>query len=277
MAYFPFPYLDPFCNIKYQYVFSQVYSVDGFRAFFGITRLMPREILPVKIDDLHLSLKEQKAVAAYIANGYDAVGAVREAGLTPDNASPAMAKLAAAAFFNRPEVSQAIMRIEQAVLNPYRDRITQQIVQQKMIRATYDTAWFYDASGRAIPLDNIPVDRRWAIDDVQTQYYGKAADVKVVHYVLADKDRAQKELMEILKRGDDKSGQDISEKRKRLEDIFQPIGKGIGEGMVTAIDKMLQEKVDKANRDMIASQKKISRGLNVEEVSATVVSPAGNA
>lgn len=236
---------------------------------------MAREILPIKVDDLHLTLREQKAIAAYTANGYRGADALIEAGIVAESLrnSP-MAKIKSAEFFNRPEVSQAVTRLEQTVLNPYRDSILQQIVQQKRARATYDPATFYFSNGIARPLDEIPVEWRVCIDGVEKQYFGKNADVYVIRYVLADKDRAQKELLEMLKKGEDHSGKELDERRKKLDEVWASAGKALGSGMAKGIDDMINAKIADAQKQLELSDRKIKRGTNVEEAVIAVVQPS---
>ena len=208
---------------------------------------MQKKILPIDIKDLGLQQREVVFVGEYCANGYDEVAAAKAARLVPESATTAQCRLKAIEIVNDPRISRAIDRMTETVLNPYRDRIEAQLVKQLQIRAFYDPSWFYYTDGTARPLEEIPTDRRYAIDDVTESYYGKDATTRVVTYKLANKAQAQKELRELLSKKDSVDQSDSTSMRSELKKLFGDVKMSIeitAKQPTALIEKVDENKVD---------------------------------
>lgn len=186
---------------------------------------MSKTFLPISMDDLHLTAKQMKFVGIYCSNGFNEIDAAKQSGLIPSDCSQAKARNYCLQLLGNASINTAVNRMIESTLAPYRDRMINQMVQQLQIRANYDISWFFDTHGYPIPLEDIPPERRVAIDRVESQHYGKDADVRVVKYILADRDAARKELKALL---EPKEGQKKQESgmRAEIDEIFAIAQKG---------------------------------------------------
>jgi hypothetical protein len=191
---------------------------------------MQRNELPVRIDDLNLTAKEQKFVLEYISNCFNGVAAAKVAKLIPESMSDPRAKLFVHSLLTKSNIDQAVTRISDHFIAPYRSKFVNQTLRQLEIRANYDPLWYYFPDGTARPLDDITLERRWAIDKVEPKIFGKNADVREVMYTLADKNAARKELKELLSLSKDEQSDDAGMQSK-LSEIFAAVkfGKQIAE------------------------------------------------
>jgi hypothetical protein len=186
---------------------------------------MHRNELPVRIDDLNLTAKEQKFVLEYVSNCFNGVAAAKVAKLVPDGMSEPRAKLFVHSLLTKKSIDDAIARISEHFISPYRSKFVNQTLRQLEIRANYDPLWYYYPDGSARPLDSIPMEYRWAIDKVEPKIFGKNADVREVVYTLADKNAARKELREMLSLSKDESNNDDG-MRNKLSEIFEAVKLG---------------------------------------------------
>jgi hypothetical protein len=153
-----------------------------------MTLPLARKILPIDFHDLSLNPRELKFVAVYCTNGFDTRHAAQVAGFASKRKE--FDGRLTAGILNRPGVAEAIRRFMEKMISPYKDRLNMELLEVYYRRATYDIATFYDDHGRILPLNNIPIEWRCCIDGLDTQYYGKDADVKVMTYKLPSRDQA---------------------------------------------------------------------------------------
>jgi hypothetical protein len=187
------------------------------------------------MDDLHLNAKDQRFVAEYTSNGYDAVEAAKAAGLIAASLSPLKSRAYTHEIMSRPEISEAIDRMAEEFLVPYRNRMISQVVACLQIRALYDISWYINPDGTAKPIDTISPERRWAIDKVEPKVFGKNADVREVVYTLADKIVAQRELRAILTKKEGTVTSDDGMKTK-MDAVINALKQGMQIGAQVAVD-----------------------------------------
>ena len=204
--------------------------------------------LPVDVSDLSLSVKEIKFVGSYCANGFDAVAAMKDAGLIPPTTPYTMARLKGIEISNRPNVRTAVQRFTENVLSPYRDQLRVQTLDMLKARAFYDESIFYHPDGTAKPLDAIPREWRYAIDGVTEDFRGKDANVRTVNYKLADRMSAAKMLQELLKVKEEESSTLPTDATDRLRSIFNSMAKA---GAIGAMEAMKQKKRDNDQEEPI--------------------------
>lgn len=178
--------------------------------------------LPISIDDLGLSVKELRFVGEYCTNNFDAIAALKAAKLITDKESATEARLRGLEILNKANITTAINRFVSSELDPYRDKLSYQILTSMQARAFYDPSTFFHPDGTAKELDTIPPNLRQAIDSVEVKHYGKDGDVTETIYKLADRAQAQKNLIELLnKKTDDKDDGMGTAARARLDEIFK--------------------------------------------------------
>jgi hypothetical protein len=199
---------------------------------------MSKAQLPIRLDDLKLTAKQQKFVAEYTSGGYNATEAILSSGLIAKDTSKARATLAANQLLQNPNISQAIDRLTECFIQPYRDRMQTQMIQTLQVRAYWDPSWFFNPDGTSIELDDIDPLRRQAIDKIEEKFFGKEADTRTVVYILADRDLARKELKELLGKQEKASGADTG-MRSKLDELFEAAKKGIDYGR--ALEKKEKE------------------------------------
>jgi hypothetical protein len=179
-------------------------------------------LLPIDVADLQLSQKELLFVGEYCSNGFDEVDAAKKVGLIPKSASPTESRLKVLELVNHKGIKTAIQKFTTKVLEPYKDKLELMELQTLKARAFYSVDMFYNSDGSVKPLDQIPSEWRFAIDDISEDFKGKDANVRTVKYKLADRAQAQKALRELLRKVDDEG--DVSEipsdRRKFLQDLF---------------------------------------------------------
>jgi len=188
-----------------------------------------RPRLPIKVDDLGLSVKEIRFVAEYCTNNFDAPAAMKAAKLVSDSVPTTELKLRAMELLNRQNILSAVNRFISSELDPYRDKLSYQILTSMQARAFYDPSTFFLPDGTARELDVIPQNMRQAIDSVEVKHYGKDGNVLETVYKLADKPQAIKSLLELLNRkvaNEDESMNTST--RARLDEIFK-MGVAMGE------------------------------------------------
>jgi hypothetical protein len=216
---------------------------------------LAKQYLPVKIEDLGLNAKEIRFVGEYCSNGFNAPEAAKLVGLINGELSPAQERIRCHEILTLEKISRAVDRMVESTLNPYRDRIKSQMLVQLQIRANWDATWFFYPDGTAKPLDSISAEHRMAIDAVEEKYYGKDA-VRTVTYTLSDKDKARKELAQLLGKKEEVSQEDTGGMRSKLNDIFLAVEKGIDMGISAQKKReMIETTKPIHSKDLIAKLK----------------------
>jgi phage terminase small subunit len=191
--------------------------------------------LPVNIDDLGLTPREVKFVCEYITNGYIAEEAAKTSGLLPDNAGSVATRLHCSKLLSDERIKTAIGRTKQSFTEPYKEIHYSKIQEQLEVRAFYDIADYYDSDGIPIPLDRIPLKKRYAIDDIKVfnavDKNGQEHNV-TTGYVLANKDKARAELRSLHEeRKEDKPDNGNEDARRKVLDLIDVFSKGVRTGM----------------------------------------------
>lgn len=208
----------------------------------------PDVFLPLDVTDLDLSLQQIRFVRAMIENDYDEAKAVVAANIIPKASSPVTARMEGLKWANKPNIRQAVQRYSAMVLDPTRDQLHVRLVETLRIRAFYDPEVFFYPDGTARPLAEIPKEYRLCIDGITEDFKGKDAQVRVVTYKLCDRAAAQKQLQELLKRGEKDDQSDIpSDAKSRLEAIFASVAKASVEAGAKAAIKARKDALEEQN------------------------------
>lgn len=232
---------------------------------------MARNLLPVRIDDLHLTAKEQKFILEYVSNAYDAIDAAKKAGLLPENVSGPRARIYTHTLLARSEIDQAINRISESMVAPYKSRFIDQTLRRLYIRANYNISWYFFPDGTAKPLDQISIERQWAIDKIEPKIFGKNADVREVTYTLADQDKARVALQELINKRDEGKGGGDEGMRSKLDEIFQAVrlGASLSEGKKKKEPEMVEAPDQKT---ILRTPLELMKGIRNGEVEEVEVS-----
>ena len=197
---------------------------------------MSDDNLPMKIDDLSLSVEDIRFVGEYCANGFNAVQAMKDLKMVDEMTTDAQIHLKSLKIVNRPTIKTAIQRFVDATMAPYQDRIRYQLLDVWRARAFYDLAVFYYPDGSAKPLSEIPREYRQAIDSITEDFKGKNADVRVVNYKLADRSQASKNLQELLTGGSKEQDNPLETgARNKLESIFAAVAKAGADAAISGV------------------------------------------
>lgn len=182
--------------------------------------------LPFDVSDLELTQKELIFVGEYCTNGFNDFEALKASGIIPQKATPAQARINGLSLSSKPNIKKAIQRFTESVLAPYKDKLEYQTLQLLQARAFYDVSTFFDTNGKAKPLDEIPQQARYALDDITEDFKGKDADVRTVKYKLADRMQARKELEILLKKGEDEGDANKlpTDRKEWLNSLFAKAG-----------------------------------------------------
>ena len=208
----------------------------------------PEEFLPLDVTDLDLSLSQIKFVRAMIENDYDEGSAVIAANIMPKGTPGPIARMEGLKWANKPQVRQAIQRYSAMVIDPSRDQLHIRLVDTLRIRAFYDPMIFFYEDGTARPLNEIPKEYRICIDGITEDFKGKDAQVRVVTYKLADKTAAQKQLQELLKKGESVDEEEIpTDAKSRLDKIFASVAKASAEAGAAAALKGRKDAIEEQN------------------------------
>ncbi len=181
-----------------------------------------KRLLPTNLADLKLNLREYKFVAVFTANGFDSVDAVLRAGYKPKNNDSA--RCVAYELQRRPPVTEALRRIIDIQLAPYKDTGLLKLFDVVWRRAFYDVSMFMDEEGELVPLEEIPAEWRCVVDGVDLKLYGTTALKKVRMYTLPNRDANMKFLYQLITGMSADGGGDgkmPEEARKRMQAIFQ--------------------------------------------------------
>lgn len=220
------------------------------------------KLLPIRVDDLHLSPKEIKFVAEYTSNGFDAERAIKESGLVPPNMSPIQVSLRWHELLQKDNINTAIDRMNEAFIAPYRNRLLSQMIARLQIQANYILEWYYYADGTAKPLSEISPERQMAIVDTEVKHYGKDGTVTEVKYKLADQEAARKALKEMLDKKEGVKDENTTGMRARLAEIFNAAKMGIdyGRQLEQKLNTEAEEDIDEEPENIVAPPKKRGRG-----------------
>lgn len=101
-------------------------------------------------------------------------------------------------IMQRDDVRQLLRLGVQKRMGEVMDNLDAKLLETYVQRAFYDIADFHDGDGSCLPLNQIPEEKRCAIDKIETRYYGKDGDVRSVNYILANRDAALKVLSEYM-------------------------------------------------------------------------------
>ena len=187
----------------------------------AITVHQAEALLPIDYQDLNLDLRQLKFVALYCSNGFNGMAATKGAGLV----KPSI-EINCKALLNNKEVQEAIRRFVSIALEPYMDRLELECLEVYYKRAFYRIETFYDDNHNILPIKKVPEDWMVVVDGVnKTKKWNQAAKCyeEELNYQLADRDKALKALMDIVKtHAEGASAPDIpTEARKKVEDIFK--------------------------------------------------------
>jgi hypothetical protein len=103
-------------------------------------------------------------------------------------------------LYNKPYIQESIRRIQEEFIKTIKLMVPQSIVEQLHIQATYDPSMFIDIDGSPCykKLTDIPQKYRCCVEGIETKYYGRNADKKVVSIKLVDRDKARKHLLRMI-------------------------------------------------------------------------------
>lgn len=104
----------------------------------------------------------------------------------------------AARLLQRREMRLLLRTCVERALGQMLDNVDAKVLSLMCTRAFYDISDFFYSNGECRPLDEIDEAWRGAIDGVSEQYYGKQADVRVVTYKLADREKSLSKLAEYM-------------------------------------------------------------------------------
>jgi hypothetical protein len=134
--------------------------------------------------------------------------------------------------YSKTYIKEAIKLIRAETKEEFMQDCPQTLVEQLEIMATYDPAMFYDKSGNPVfdKMEDIPKKYRCCIEGIETKYYGKDADRKVIILKLTDRNKVQDRLLKILPdlinpekfehlhKTIDKEGNEVGFDQKKLND-----------------------------------------------------------
>jgi phage terminase small subunit len=215
--------------------------------------------IPVNIDDLGLTPRETKFVCEYITNGYKAEEAAKTVGLLAKDAGSVASRLHCARLLQEDRIKAAIQRTKTSFVEPYKDVHYARIQEQLEIRAFYDVSDYFYPDGTVRPLDEIPIRKRCAIDEIKERWsMGKnGANERTVEYVMADRDKARTELRSLHETKEEEKKTDSTQIRDSILDFFKQ-GMVAGAKIKGMIDNPTVEKAPTQNASILA--KKIKEG-----------------
>lgn len=179
-----------------------------------------KKLMPIDISDLELNSREFRFVAIYCTNGFKGGPAYSKAGYRSKNNASRNAN--SQNLLNRDKIQEAIKRFMEMLIQPYQEKFKVMLLDTYYRRAFYRVDSFYHEDGELKNLEEIEEEEMVVIDGVDTKYFGKDAERKVISYKLADRSQALRTLWEYVFSVFEKDrGKDLPEEsRKRIEDIF---------------------------------------------------------
>lgn len=200
-----------------------------------------KKMLPFDFKDLKLKGREVRFIAVYCMT-FNESKAVKLAGYKTksDNAACVQGNR----LLKRANISEAVRRFLDVVIQPYRERLEYMIMDYWYCRAFYKIDYFYEYKEmRAIeediddeekgnidyippgyelkPIHDIPEKWKVCIDGIEEKYYNQGK-IKVTRYVLGDRSEALRNLWEFLQKskGIEENPDDIKNIGKRMTAIF---------------------------------------------------------
>ena len=97
-------------------------------------------------------------------------------------------------------IKEAIARVRRNHIDNIKIDLPQTFIQQLQIQATYDPEMFYTPDGKPAfsEWSEVPKEYRCCIEHLETKYYGKDADRKVIIMKLVDRKSARQELYKFV-------------------------------------------------------------------------------
>lgn len=148
---------------------------------------------------LKLEAKYLKFAAEWLMNGHNATEAyvrhVARPGTKRDCACVDASRALA-----RAEVQQAIKAVLEESIGKMKADLEDKILNTLWRRAFYDPAQFLTTDGepKFNHLEDVPEEWRCCIESIESQYFGKDADQKVIKVKLADRDKAMDRLAKYI-------------------------------------------------------------------------------
>lgn len=199
-----------------------------------------RNRLPIKLEDLSLTVKEIQFIGEYCTSGVlDPIASLKKARIIPPEMPQAAAHLRSLEIMNRPNIKSAIQRVYASTIAPYHDEIQFRMLKFLQVRAFYQVSDFFNEDGSCKELGEIPLELQWAIDGIEEDFKGKDADRRLVRYKLADREEARKQLQVLLKNAMpsavEKQDTESGGRRERLSSIFDSVAKAAADGAIAGI------------------------------------------
>jgi len=140
-----------------------------------------------------------KFIGEWLTNGHNASDAY-EMHIARKGVSRNVINSCASECMARPKIQVAIKQIMAHSLGKYKTDLEDRIIKQLWRRAFYDVEMFVnqDGSPKFEKLEDVPEEWRCCIDSIESQYFGKDADVKVIKMKLANRDTAVDRLAKYI-------------------------------------------------------------------------------
>lgn len=162
----------------------------------ALTLPQVKSLLVADISDLPLNNKKKIFVAVYCHNGFDKHKAYLAAGYAGKR--KAVLEAAANRMLAEDAVQEAIRRITAELVKPYLPLMEYNTFKVQYIRAFYKVTDFFNNDGTIRPLNEIEEDKLFALDGINTRYYGKDCNKEVIEYKLADRSDALREIQSLI-------------------------------------------------------------------------------
>jgi len=203
--------------------------------------------LPIDVSDLlDLNATLLRFIGHYCVEGFDETTAYKKTypGKSKEMSSVEI-RLEALHILNQRSVKIAVERFVGSVLDPYRDRIEHQFLEVLRNRAFYDPSDYFHPDGSVKSLDEIPREKRHAIDAVMRDFRGAKADAVLVNYKLSDKSQAMKQLTELLRKADgtEEAQLEVAEDHRNQVQSIMAGARAAIEGMKALAKESPKEKV----------------------------------
>lgn len=151
----------------------------------------PDELLP----------QEKLFVSFYIADAHwDPMKAYIMAKYEPGS-TQSLTRVRANNLLKQEKIQKAINNYVDTVVEINKGRAKVNIIELQRSRAFYDPSKLLNADGslKYKTLDEVPAELRPVIDNIETRWFGKDANVKTTNVKLANRDKALEQLTKILR------------------------------------------------------------------------------
>lgn len=149
----------------------------------------------------HLKIQARylKFAAEWLLNGHNATDAYMRHCAAPGTMRSS-ATVEASRVLARTEVQQAIKFVLEESIGKIKADLEDKILNTLWRRAFYDPAQFLTTDGepKFNHLEDVPEEWRCCIEGIESQYFGKDADQKVIKIKLADRDKAMDRLAKYI-------------------------------------------------------------------------------